>query len=229
MMRRTAACAGLALAIYLSAWIPLNSKPAEMTQALSLQGIDTVVLQGNPESVTFSTQAPGASYNPSELPQLLERRKGRVLVVYPQYGALGRYSIVLPRTIRRLDVEGTHIVVESDVAMTQLEVRASDNLYWTGNIPRLDLVNDSSRTPVEDCDYCGPSIMIYSGKISDLRVTTQRGDVTLQEPDDVAHTTLALGPDARYSLGMGRKQAKLRLLTWQPGTIDALPTEPTSP
>lgn len=218
MMRRTAACAGALLALYLSAWLPLGSKPLEVSQPFSFDGIAEVVLQGNVDSVTFTARPPAAFYNPSEIPKLMERRKGQVLVIYPENGSRHAFDILLPPTVTRLHVEGTMVMAEEGVGMRQLEVRFHDHLDWSGGIPRLDLVDTRTRTE-GDCEHCGNRIAIGGDHIGELRVSTGFGHVDVQHPDNVGSAVLFLGPDARFSLGMAKRKGDVRIAPWQPGIL----------
>lgn len=229
MMRRTATCAGLALALFLSAWLPLDSKPKSLVQPLSFEGIDTVVLQGGANSVSFSDQKSQAEYDPSEIPRLLERRKGRVLVIFPEAGGRDSYDVHLPPSVRRLDVGGANLAVEKDVRMSSLTVRTNNILTWRGDVPRLDIIDTFTRPTEGDCGYCGPEINIHDGNIGVLRISSQSGRISIQSPDDVARTALFLGPAALYSLGMAKRQAQVELLPWRAGIIDAPPQESAPP
>jgi hypothetical protein len=224
MMRRTATCAGLALALFFSAWIPLDSKPAKVEQALSFEGIDVVVLQGNPSFVHFSGEATRAEYDPLEIPRLLERREGRVLVIFPERGGTASYDIHLPPTLRRLQFGDAHIVVQEGVRMSPLVVLIGNELNWRGDIGRLDII-DTRKRREEDCTYCGLGITIQGGSIGELRVSTAFGHVQIEDPDDIRATTLFLGPEAHFSLGMAKRQAQLQLRPWRAGIIDAPPQE----
>ena len=229
MMRRTATCAGLALALFLTSWIPLGAKPAEVTQAMSFDGIDVVVLQGSPDSVTFTSRKSGATYDPLEISKLGQRREGRVLVVYPEGGKPFGYEIRLPPTVRRLDLQGGNVRVAAGVDMPQLVVRTSSDLNWTGDVSRLDIIDTLQRRAGDDCDYCGPAITVHGGDINELQISSGFNRVTISNPDDVGRTTLFLGPDARYSMGMARRLPELRIRPWQPGPIDNLPLEQDLP
>lgn len=229
MMRRTATCAGLALALFLSAWLPLDSKPKRVVQPLSFGGIDTVVLQGGANQVHFSDGKSQAAYNPMEIPRLLERRQGRVLVIFPEAGGRDSYDVHLPPSVRVLDVGGASLVVDKDVRMSPLVVRTNNDLSWRGNAPRLDIIDSQVRRREVACDYCGPEITIDEGRIGELRISTGFGRVGLAQPDELGRTILFLGPDARFSLGMAKRQAQVRLLPWRAGIIDAPPQEPGPP
>ena len=229
MMRRTATCAGLALALFLTSWIPLGAKPAKVKQAISFDGIDVVVLQGNAADVDFTSSQQGATYDPLEISALGERRKGRVLVIYPPEGNHSGYDVRLPPTIRRLQVEGGSIEVGDGVDLPQLVVRTSNDLNWTGDVARLDIIDTSERRRGDDCEYCGPAITVHGGDINELRISSGFHQVAIGNPDDVRRLTLFLGPDARYSMGLAKRQPDLRIRPWQPGIIHDLPPDTDLP
>jgi len=218
MMRRTAACAGLALALYLSSWISLDSRPGKVTQDLSLDGIDVVVVQRGSATVRFTSKPPAASYDPAGVGRLLEHRQGRVLVLWPEAEGSPSLRLNLPPTTRRLVVEGANIEVERDVEMSALEVRTRLGLSWQGNIRSLRIVDLAEP---RDCNTwsCGDDLAIRNGSIGKLRISTRQGRVELSHPDGIGRATFAFGPDARYLQGEARRRPDLRIVPWRAGIM----------
>jgi len=219
MMRRTAACAGLALALYLSSWISLQSTPAKVTQALSLDGIDVVVVQRGSAAVRFTTRSSGARYDPSRVGRLLEHRQGRVLVLWPEMEGDPHLRLDLPPTIHRLVVYGADIEVERGVQMTTLEVRTRFGMSWQGDIRRLRIIDVSLPRECTTPWGCGDDLSIRSGSIGQLHISTRQGKIELNHPDGIGRATLALGADARYTQGEARRQPDFRIVPWQAGIM----------
>lgn len=216
MMRRTAACAGLALALYLSAWITIERPPSQVRQPISFDGIDVVVFQKVSPTIRFSSSRSEAEYDSTHFPRLLELRKGRVLVLRPEGEYYRSYDIHMPPTVKRVVSGHPTIKVEEGARLTTLELRVNGGLDWNGDIPHLLVVDDA---PPADCRSCGSSLEIRGG-IGHLRVSTIGGQVELAEPDKLGRITLALGPTASYSLNFAQRPPSLRILPRRAGLGD---------
>lgn len=233
-MKRTAATFAVAMALFLSA-IAFSQRPPDETSrvALDFTGIDTVEVASKDNfSLTF---ADGQAHevrvdSPSvheDIRDVQVSRRGSTLIIATralpeptEENPTVRYrelKVSLPTRVRHLILRGSEIEVKTP--MPSLEVRSSGPVFLQGDIQQLRVID--TREPAGCKGKCANMITIRSGTIQALTVATRDGSVALEQAGTIASATLALGPDATFSLGNTRRLNTVHLVDFDPLTGDA--------
>ena len=211
---------GLAAIATLFGAIAVSEKPRRVDEErlLDMSGIDTLLVATDEAQVVIdATRQPAVRRTDwlSARPHaVIVRRDGRTLTVDIEADAEGdrpgQLYIVVPPTVRHLVLNGSGNVAAAS-PMTAFDIDVGSYLYWNGDVANLRVLH---RAPEVDCaEDCGDTLH-FSGRIEALRVTSWDGNISLEQPEKLGATTLALGPTGAFSLDKVRRVPEIALVPY---------------
>lgn len=230
MMKRTSLTFLAAIGLYVAALVlPRDMPDTVVTVALDLAGVEEVeVVSPSGVGILFESAAsPQLQYPVGSGHEVTVTRDGRRLRIVSNVRSYQALDIRLTPGVRRLVVPDA--MIGTQVALDALAIDIAGDLRWEGGVGQLS-INDVS--PGRDrvtaakpaggsphresvcAPHCGLNLVIASGRIGRLSVTTPGSRVSLADVDAIARTTLMLGPEARFSIEQASRIPDITLLPY---------------
>lgn len=188
--------------------------------ALDLQGVESfdvgTLTNLDDEGLTISDLAPalhitryGLNTGARQPVPVTVIREGQHMRLEWQAGWFGRVKLDLPPTLASLS--GRHLNIRAQASVGTLRIDATD-LRWQGDAQALDIRGQSA--PGQSSRDCPmhPSITFDSGRVAQLRVSIERGDVYLRDLSQVGRIEVHAGPEAGLRVGRIDDLPRIKLL-----------------
>ena len=205
--------------------------PQHKVVPLDFSGIDTFEFHGFMPHIEISSRRTALASYDDELNVTLDvRRSGTRLIVTEHPGGYAGTQIIMPASVRAIDVEGANMV--ADERLQSLQVSSSEPLTWDGSIGRLDL-RDSSHRSARTGDHCacdGTAFTVAGGQIGELVVRSPHGSLSLNQPDRIDAVHAWLGDKGGVALQNARRFDNIHVLSSEAELPDAAsPQSPAGP
>ncbi|HMB56776.1 MAG TPA: hypothetical protein VKM35_06165 [Arenimonas sp.] len=217
LMKRTTITFLAALALFLGTIASSKYSVSNdfIQKPLDFSGIDTVQFEsaGLSEIAISKTRAPMLRHRPDDAAKIQVTRQGNTLLIRSDTSQYGDVELIIPATIRTLITQSAR--VGSKDKLDSLDIRASEDLYWSGDIKTLRITD--TRAYGGCSPRCQNGLHVEDGAIADLTIATPAGEVTLNQADDINNATLLLGPDASFSLLNAHHVDRIRVVDFESG------------
>jgi hypothetical protein len=200
--------------------------------ALDLQGVDSldigdreaqiVRISSVPPAIHIQWYGRGAAEDDADVVSVIRDGRTTRLLWNARERAYAGVTLELPSTLRSLS--GEQLYIQAQVNVGPLRIEAVD-VAWQGNAQGLDIhaLARPEQLP-RDCNP-HPSVTFDTGRVQQLRISIERGEVNLRDLSQVGAIEVHAGPGVALRVGRIDDLSRIKLLPF-----DGEPTpEPSTP